>query len=436
MLKSAAAIPIRWRIFSFLFGFGFLAYVQQKTITVAADRMMPELGLSQFQIGCIEMAFIVGYAAFQLPGGVIGQKLGARRTFVLIGLAAFAATFATPIVPYLLSGTALFVGLLTAQAVLGLSQGPIFPISAGVFETWFPPRHWTLVQGLQTMGLGLGAALTPPLIQSLTMKLGWQHALMWASLPALALIAVWSWYGRNTPREHPSVTPEELEEIGSQPAAAHSSIKLRQLAALMGNRNVVLLFVSYMCMNYTFYLISNWVFLYLIQERHFSALQSSWLSTAPPLGAALGAGIGGALTGVFIQRLGNLWGYRVVPLAALSSAALLLLIAVNVSSAYAALAALTLCFGAVELTEGAYWGAGMTVGRGDTMAVCGFMNTGGNLGGIIASPTIGYLSDHHQWRAAFLIGIGFAVVSALCWLGVGVASDEEAPTGALAPQPS
>ena len=437
MLKSAAAFPIRWRIFSFLFGFGFLAYVQAKTITVAADRMMPELGLSQFQIGVIEMAFIAGYAAFQLPGGVIGQRLGARRTFVLIGLAAFAATFATPIVPYLLSGTALFVGLLTVQAVLGLAQGPIFPISAGVFEAWFPPRRWTLVQGLQTMGLGLGAALTPPLIQSLTMKLGWQQALMWASLPALALIAAWGWYGRNTPREHRSVTPEELEVIGSQPVAAHSSIKLRQLVALMGNRNVVLLFVSYMCMNYTFYLISNWVFLYLIEERHFSALQSSWLATAPPLGAALGAGIGGALTGVFIQRLGNLWGFRVVPLAALSLAALLLLFAINASSAYAALAALTLCFGAVELTEGAYWGAGMTVGRGDTMAVCGFMNTGGNLGGIIASPTIGYLSDHHQWRAAFLIGIGFAVVSALCWLGIGVASDEEAPTSSeLAPQPS
>jgi MFS transporter, ACS family, glucarate transporter len=437
MLKSAAAFPIRWRIFSFLFGFGFLAYVQAKTITVAADRMMPELGLSQFQIGVIEMAFIVGYAAFQLPGGVIGQRLGARRTFVLIGLAAFAATFATPIVPYLLSGTALFVGLLTVQAVLGLAQGPIFPISAGVFEAWFPPRRWTLVQGLQTMGLGLGAALTPPLIQSLTMKLGWQQALMWASLPALALIAAWGWYGRNTPREHPSVTPEELEVIGSQPVAAHSSIKLRQLVALMGNRNVVLLFVSYMCMNYTFYLISNWVFLYLIEERHFSALQSSWLATAPPLGAALGAGIGGALTGVFIQRLGNLWGFRVVPLAALSLAALLLLFAINASSAYAALAALTLCFGAVELTEGAYWGAGMTVGRGDTMAVCGFMNTGGNLGGIIASPTVGYLSDHHQWRAAFLIGIGFAVVSALCWLGISVASAEEAPTSSeLAPQPS
>jgi ACS family glucarate transporter-like MFS transporter len=439
MLKSksesaAAVFPIRWRIFSFLFGFGFLAYVQQKTITVAADRMMPELGLSQFQIGCIETAFIVGYAAFQLPGGVLGQRLGARRTLVLIGLVAFAATLATPVVPYLLSGTALFIGLLGAQLVLGVSQGPIFPISAGVFEAWFPPGRWTFVQGLQTMGLGLGAALTPPLIQNLTIRLGWQQALVWASLPALALIALWGWYGRNTPREHPSVTAEELTAIGSQ-TAAHASIKLKQLVALVGNRNVLLLFISYMCMNYTFYLISNWVFLYLIEERHFSALQSSWLATAPPLGAALGAGIGGVLTGAYTQRLGNLWGYRVVPLAALSSAALLLFIAVNASNAYGALGALTLCFGAVELTEGAYWGAGMMVGRGDTMAVCGFMNTGGNLGGIIASLTVGYLSGNHEWRAAFMIGIAFAIVSALCWLRIGVPADDEAPAAELAPQP-
>ncbi len=34
-----AALPwirIRWRIFSLLFGFGFLAYLQQKSITVTA----------------------------------------------------------------------------------------------------------------------------------------------------------------------------------------------------------------------------------------------------------------------------------------------------------------------------------------------------------------------------------------------------------------
>jgi ACS family glucarate transporter-like MFS transporter len=414
-----SGFPIRWRIFSFLFGFGFLAYIQQKTITVAAEPMMPALGLSQLQIGYIEQAFVLGYAIFQMPGGLIGQRLGARATFVVIGITAFLATLAMPLVPEVFQGPALFAALIGVQLLLGLSQGAIFPISAGVFESWFPAKRWAFVQGLQTAGLGLGAALTPPLIVYLMTRLGWQRALVWASLPALPLIALWAWYGRNTPREHPAVSARELADIGSSPPT-HASASIRQLLAIVANRNVMLLFVSYMSMNYTFYLLSNWVFLYLIQERHFSSLESSWLAMAPPLAAALGAGVGGVITSALIQRFGSLWGYRILPLVAMVCAAALLLLAVNASNPYLAVAALASCFGAVELTEGAFWGAGMTVGRGDTMAVCGFMNTGGNLGGIIGIPIVAYFSGLHSWNTAFFVGMGFAVLSALAWLGIRV----------------
>ena len=441
---------IRWRIFSFLFGFGFIAYVQQKSITVAAERMMPELGLSQLQIGWLEQAFVLGYAIFQMPGGVFGQRLGARRTFIIIGLTAFLATVATPLAPDLFGGRALFVALLAVQVLLGCSQGAIFPVSAGVFEAWFPPIRWSYVQGLQTMGLGLGAALTPPLIASLMAALGWQPALLLTSLPALVLIALWGWYGRNTPREHPSVTAEELAEIGwapdggaasggaaigtdgvSQDAAHHgadpqTSISLRRLVHLVGDRSVLLLAVSYMCMNYTFYLLSNWVFLYLVQERKFSLLESGWLAAAPPLAAAIGAGIGGVATGVCCKHFGARWGFRLVPMVAMPLAGGLLLLAVNATNPYLAVVALATCFGCVELTEGAFWGAGMTVGRGDTMAVCGFMNTGGNLGGIISIPIVAYFSGQHLWFTAFFIGTGFALVSAVAWLGIDVAPAEDA----------
>jgi ACS family glucarate transporter-like MFS transporter len=428
------AMRIRWRIFSFLFGFGLLAYVQQKTITVAAERMMPDLGLSQLQIGWLEQAFVLGYALFQMPGGIFGQRLGARRILVIIGLTAFLATIATPLAPDFFSGRALFLALLGAQLLLGCSQGAIFPVSAGVFEAWFPPNRWSYVQGLQTMGLQLGAALTPPLIASLMTILGWQRALMWASVPALGLIVLWAWYGRNTPQEHPSVSEEELREIGTQHSAhgdatVDASITVRQLWGLLRNRNVLLLAISYMCMNYTFYLLSNWVFLYLIQERKFSLLESGWLATAPPLAAALGAGIGGVATSLFCQRCGDRWGFRLLPLLALPASAVLLLLAVNASNPYLAVVALAMCFGCVELTEGAYWGAGMTVGRGDTMAVCGFMNTGGNLGGIIGIPIVAYLSGQHLWFVAFWVGAGFALVGALAWLGIDVAP----PIDATAP---
>jgi MFS transporter, ACS family, glucarate transporter len=414
-------IRIRWRIFSLLFGFGFLAYLQQKSITVAAERMMPDLNLTQVQVGWIEWAFVLGYGLFQLPGGIFGQRQGARRTLVIVGLAAFLATVATPLAPYWLTGPGLFAALLLLQLLLGCSQAAIFPVSAGMFEVWFPPRRWTTVQGLQTMGLGLGAALTPPLIASLMSVMGWQRALLWASLPAVVLISLWAWYGRNAPREHPSVTAAELEEIGDQNIApVDAKISMKQLLSLLTNRNVLMLGISYLCMNYSFYLLSNWVFLYLVQERKFSVLESGWLAMAPPLAAALGAGVGGVITGALCVRLGNRWGYRLVPLFAMPIAGILLLVSVDAANPYWAVAGLATCFAAVELNEGAYWGAAMLVGGGDTMAVSGIMNTGGNLGGIIGIPIVAYLSGRHLWRTAFVVGAGFAVASALAWLVIHV----------------
>jgi ACS family glucarate transporter-like MFS transporter len=415
-MNWAGRIRIRWRIFGFLFGFGFIAYLQQKSITVAAAPMMPDLGLTQLQIGWLEQGFAVGYAVFQIPIGIFAERWGARGTLVLMGLAAVTAMIATPLAPALFTGPALFAVLVSLQVLLGISQAATFPVSAGVFQQWFRPSRWALVVGLQTMGLQLGAAATPPLIASLMHFFGWRNALIWTSLPALGFVVWWACYGRGAPSEHPSVTSEELAEIGDHvaPKASHS-ITARQVIALLGNRNVLLLTLSYMTMNYVFYLISNWAFLYLIQERHFSVLESGWLASIPPLGAALGAGAGGMLTGIACRRFGLLKGFRCVPLLVLPAAALLLLLVVGAVNAYAAVAGLALCFGLVELTEGAFWGAAMTVGGTDTMVVTSIMNTGGTMGGIIGIPIVAYLSGHHHWNTAFFIGAALAVISAGAW---------------------
>jgi|SRR5215469_11417727 len=410
---------IRWRIFAFLFGFGLIAYVQRTGVTIAAERMMPELHLSQLQIGWIEQAFVVGYCLFQLPSGLFGQRFGARTAFTVFGIVAFAAMMATPAAPEALSGPALFVVLLGAQFVLGVAQAGTFPVSNGVFEAWFPARQWALVQGAQNMGLNLGAALTPPLVAVLMTALGWQQALAWSALPAVLLVGLWAWYARNTPREHPAVAAAELAELGEVPqVTVADKITVRRLLRLLGHRNTALLALSYLAMNYSFYLLANWCFLYLIQQRHFSVLQSGWLAMAPPIAAGVGSGVGGVLTGRLCERYGAAWGYRGVPLVALPLVGVLLLIAVRAANAYVAVAALTACFGFVEINEAAYWAASMTIGRSDSMAVGGVLNTGGTLGGIIGIPVVAYLSGRGAWNAAFAIGSVCAVAAALLWLGV------------------
>jgi MFS transporter, ACS family, glucarate transporter len=417
---SPAAVPrvrVRWKIFLFLCLIGFVAYLQQRGITVASYQMMPQLGLSQMQIGWLETALLLGYTALQFPGGVIGQRLGARWMLVVIGLIAFCATLATPLAPLLLGGTALFVALLAAQIVLGASQAPIFPVCAGVFEAWFTSDRWPLIQGLQSMFLGLGAALTPPLIAYLMSRFGWQRALAWSTLPALLLILGWAWYGRDTPAEHPDVSAAELAELGPRPEARLDyAISWRRVGELLRNRDVLTLTASYLCMNYVFYLLASWSFLYLVQERHFTVLESGWLASAPPLTAAIGAGVGGKLASALQLRYGVRRGLRLLPLLALPAAGVLQYVAVDAANAYIAVAALALAFGAIELNEGPYWAAIMHVGRADSMAASGILNTGGNAGGLIGTPIVAYLSGHHAWTAAFLIGTALAVLSGAAWL--------------------
>ncbi|HUA25696.1 MAG TPA: MFS transporter [Steroidobacteraceae bacterium] len=428
-------LRVRWRIFGLLFALGLLAYAQRTNVTIAADRMMPALHLSQLQIGWIEQAFVIGYALFQLPGGLIGQRLGARSALTLFGLAAFIAVIMVPAAPELVGGTVLFVVLVAAQLLLGAAQGGLFPVSSGVFETWFPVRQWSLVQGAQSMGLNLGSAITPPLIAALMLSAGWQRALVWSSIPAVLIVALWAWYARDTPREHRAVSTVELTELGEHVhATVDGRVSIRRLLRMLGHRNTALLTVSYLLMNYSFYLIANWCFLYLIQQRHFPVLESGWLSVAPPIAGSLGAGIGGLVTGWLCPRIGLVWGFRAVPLLSLPLAGVLLLIAMQTANPFIAVAALAGSFGCIELNEAAYWAASMAIGRSDAMAIGGVLNTGGNLGGIIGIPVVAWLSGRHAWGTAFAIGSLCAVVAALLWLRIDVDQvvGGEAPAGALA----
>jgi MFS transporter, ACS family, glucarate transporter len=410
-------VPIRWRIFGFLFAIGFLEYLQQRGVTVAAERMIPELHFSQMQIGWLEQAFVIGYMLFQLAGGVFGQRWGARWTFLGIGMLSVACIVATVLAPVMLAGTVLFAVLFAMQFVLGVAQAPTFPVSTGVFESWFQPRSWALVQGLQTMGLGFGAAFAPPFIAALMTTIGWQQALLWTGLPALPLFLWWAWYGRNSPREHRSVSEHELALLsGTASEQINAQVTLAELWTILRDRHVLLLTFAYFSMNYVFYLLANWCFLYLVQERHFSVLESGWLATAPPMAAGVGAGVGGVIASALFARLGTRRGLQLTPLVALPGAGLLLLGAVHAGSAYVAIALLALCFGLVELTEGSFWAAAMTIGRANTMAVGGVLNTGGSLGGVVGIPIVAYLSGHGAWNTAFLLGTGFALVSAAAWL--------------------
>ena len=411
-------MKVRWTIFLFLGGFAMLAYVQRTSLGVAAQNIMPDLHLSQLQIGWLNAAFATCYTLAQIPGGVLGQRFGARLMYTVIGLGGLVATIATPLAPVVLAGTALFVALLAAQGLLGIAQGPVFPMFAAVSQTWFPQRQWALANGGNALIMNIGGAVTAPLIVVLTAHYGWQGAMLWIALPAALLTASWAWYGRDRPAEHPRVTAAELAELEASDMARPAPMTLARMRRIVGQRDVLLLTVSYFCFNYVFYLLGTWSFLYLVQERDFSGLESGFAGMLPWIGAGLGAGIGGLLSDRMATKIGYRWGYRLVPMISLPLAGLLLLVAVGVAAPYAAVLALMATFFMVELNEGPFWAATMRVARSDTGAATGVLNTGGNFAGIVSAPVIGALSGAGHWNATFVIGAVSAFVAAACWFAI------------------
>jgi ACS family glucarate transporter-like MFS transporter len=398
--------------------------VQRTTISVAAPELTSALQLSKQQIGWLFLAFTAAYAAAQLPGGALGQRFGPRAVFTGVGLLGVIATLATALSPYVVGGAALLGVLLLAQALLGLGQGPIFPVFATVVERWFPSRQFALANGTISSGMLLGGALTPPLLVAMIAALGWQQAVLWTALPALVLTVIWWRFGRDRPQQHARVTPAELAELDAVPPAPPLTFK--RMLGVLRDRNILLLALSYLCMNVVFYMISFWSFMYLVEQRGLKGLESGVMAMIPWIGAAVGAAVGGVLADRLAARYGATRGYRLLPLVSLPIGAVMLVAIPAAGSALLAVAALTLAFFAMEVNEGPYWAATMRVARADTGAATGVLNTGGNIGGIVCQPMVAALVAGGDWTSAWVIGAAFAALAAVLWLFVRCGESAEA----------
>lgn len=75
---------------------------------------------------------------------------------------------------------------------------------------------------------------------------------------------------------------------------------------------MLILSVSYVCVNYVFFMFSQWLFVYLVEERGFSMLEGGVMYALPFISGAVLTVVGGAVCGAvcdhlcrrFVARLG------------------------------------------------------------------------------------------------------------------------------------
>jgi hypothetical protein len=76
-----------------------------------------------------------------------------------------------------------------------------------------PEAQWGYGQGITHSFAPIGNALTPPLIALLIGYLSWRGCFVALGAASVLWVAVWGWFFRDDPRQHPRVSSEELAAL-------------------------------------------------------------------------------------------------------------------------------------------------------------------------------------------------------------------------------
>jgi ACS family glucarate transporter-like MFS transporter len=420
MTQPPARSQVRWYILALLFAASFVAYLLRTNMSVAGEAMMGDLGISQIQLGIVLAAFAWGYAIFQFPGGVFGDRIGGRKALTVIAILWGLLTLLTAAVPApgMVSPMLILVSLAGIRFLMGAAQAPLYPVtSGGTTCLWFPVSGWAFPNGLTNCGLTLGSAAAGPLVAWLMTTVGWRQSFVVTAPVAFLLAAVWWWYARDRPSEHPAVSRAELDLINARRSEAMVQVPppgaWRQVLA---NKQILLLTASYFCSNYVFYFFFNWLFIYLVQNRGFKSLEGGWYAAIPWIVGAFGALIGGIWSDHLSKKRGPKLGTRIPCVVSLSLCAVLILLAATATHPLVAVGYLSLCLACQQMTEGAFWAAAIGVSGRNASAGCGILNTGGNAVGGVGALAVPLVVKSLGWPAALASASVFAVVAAVLWL--------------------
>src|SRR6476660_9926850 len=156
---------VRVRVMAFLCVLSFLTYYDRQCIVRAQESIQGSLGISDEQMGLVFGAFWLAYALFDIPGGWMGDRFGARLTITRIVLAWSLFT--------VLTGAATgYYSLLMYRFLFGVGEAGAYPNMARIQSRWLPITERARWGGLLWLTARWGAAFAPVIFGTITRAVG------------------------------------------------------------------------------------------------------------------------------------------------------------------------------------------------------------------------------------------------------------------------
>jgi sugar phosphate permease len=405
----------RWYVLLLISVMYLITYLDRVNISTAAPEISKEFGFDKVTMGFIFSAFVWAYALFQVPGGWLSDRFGARS--VLTGVVAYwsimtAATAAA------FSSTSFIV----VRFLFGVGEAGAFPGATRAMQLWYPQPERGLVQGVTHSASRLGAAIAPPIVVLIMSQFGWRAVFLICGAVGLVWSLWWSLSYRNLPEEHGLVNRAELERIrGLDDTSAIKPAPVQKQTdvpwgTLVRSPNMWAIMCAYFTYVYCLWIFLSWLPSYLVEARHFTLLKVGLFASLPLFAGVIGDTVGGVATDWLLKKTGSAKiGRRVVAIVGLLGCAVCIVPAALTDDAYIAVYGLTASMFFLEFTIGPSWAVPMDTGGKYSGTVSGMMNMAGNFGGAISPIVFGFLAQGGNWQAPFIVAAALLVAGSAVW---------------------
>ncbi len=284
---------LRWWIIVLVSLGTIMNYLARNSLAVLAPQLKHIFALSTQQYSYIVAAFQIGYTVMQPICGLVVDILGLR-----LGFALFAGLWSLVGMAHGFASGWLSLGLL--RGLLGLTEAAAIPAGMKAVAEWFPDREKSVAVGYFNAGTSLGAALAPPVVVFLSVRLGWQSAFVATGALGLVWAALWYTFYRS-PSKHHLIGAAELELIRGGQASFPPRAR-RRIGDVLGARRFWAIALPRFFAEPAWQTFSFWIPLYLATDRKMDLAQIAVFAWMPFLAADLGGIAGGYLSPFLMRR--------------------------------------------------------------------------------------------------------------------------------------
>lgn len=169
--------------------FMLLNFVDKIVVGLVAVPMMTELKLTPTEFGVIGGSFFWLFAIAGVVGGFIADRVKTKWFLALMALA-------WALLQFPIAYTASLTAIIACRFLLGIAEGPAWPVAVHALYKWFPDEKRSLPVSIIGQAAGIGLVLAGLIIPAVTSRWGWRANFELLGVVGLVWLLLWLPLGR------------------------------------------------------------------------------------------------------------------------------------------------------------------------------------------------------------------------------------------------